>query len=80
LREFFEAKFGPVVDAIVIGSHAGDHIQSRGFGFVTFKNEEAVIAAVQVHYVNIFGKKVVPDSCEVDYYIETHGLGQDLTV
>ncbi|CAM6087513.1 unnamed protein product [Calypogeia fissa] len=58
LKEFFEAKFGPVADAIVIGSHAGDHMQSRGFGFVTFKNEESVIAAVQAHYVNIFGKKV----------------------
>ncbi|KAJ7547502.1 hypothetical protein O6H91_08G088600 [Diphasiastrum complanatum] len=58
LRDFFEEKFGPVLDAIVIGSHSGDQIHSRGFGFVTFKHEESASAAVAAHYVNIFGKKV----------------------
>lgn len=47
-----------MVDAIVIGSQAGEHIQSRGFGFVTFKYEESVASAVEAHFVTILGKKV----------------------
>ncbi|CAI7893453.1 unnamed protein product [Closterium sp. NIES-54] len=58
LREYFEEHFGPVVDAVVIGSQSGDHVQSRGFGFVTFKYEQSVTAAVKEHYVILFGKKV----------------------
>ncbi|BBN20335.1 hypothetical protein MPTK1_8g18320 [Marchantia polymorpha subsp. ruderalis] len=58
LRFYFEEKFGPVMDAVVIGSQSGDQVQSRGFGFVTFKNEESVLLAVKTHYVNLFGKKV----------------------
>lgn len=42
----------------MIGSQAGEHIQSRGFGFVTFKYEESVASAVEAHYVTILGKKV----------------------
>ncbi|KAG0617942.1 hypothetical protein M758_4G026200 [Ceratodon purpureus] len=58
LREFFELNYGPVVDAVVIGSQAGDQMQSRGFGFVTFKHAASVSAAVEAHYINIYGKKV----------------------
>jgi len=58
LREFFEMNYGPVLDAVVIGSQAGDQIQSRGFGFVTFKHAASVSAAVEAHYINIYGKKV----------------------
>ncbi|CAM6010871.1 unnamed protein product [Sphagnum balticum] len=58
LWDFFEEKYGPVLDAVVIGSQSGDHLQSRGFGFVTFKHVESVAAAVEAHYINIFGKKV----------------------
>lgn len=58
LRDYFEKEFGAVEDAVVIGSQAGNHVQSRGFGFVTFKSEDSVAAAVQAHYVNISGKKV----------------------
>ncbi|XXG54571.1 hypothetical protein AAC387_Pa03g2416 [Persea americana] len=58
LKDYFEEEFGAVEDAVVIGSQAGDYMQSRGFGFVTFKSEESVNAAVQAHYVNISGKKV----------------------
>ncbi|CAK9861189.1 unnamed protein product [Sphagnum jensenii] len=58
LRNFFEAKFGSVLDAVVIGSPSGDTIQSRGFGFVTFKHTESVAAAVEAHYINLHGKKV----------------------
>ncbi|XP_031484610.2 uncharacterized protein LOC116253805 [Nymphaea colorata] len=58
LGEFFEIHFGPVKDAVVIGSQAGENIHPRGFGFVTFKNEESVAAAVEIHFVTILGKKV----------------------
>ncbi|CAI5468373.1 unnamed protein product [Closterium sp. Yama58-4] len=58
LRDYFDEHFGPVVDAVVIGSQSGDHVQSRGFGFVTFKYEQSVTAAVKEHYVILFGKKV----------------------
>ncbi|KAF8390214.1 hypothetical protein HHK36_024737 [Tetracentron sinense] len=58
LSEFFEDLFGSVKDAIVIESQAGDHLQSRGFGFVTFKDEECVAAAVKAHFVTIMGKQV----------------------
>jgi RNA recognition motif-containing protein len=61
LWDFFEEKYGPVLDAVVIGSQSGDHLQSRGFGFVTFKHVESVAAAVEAHYINIFGKKVQKD-------------------
>ncbi|CAN6472150.1 unnamed protein product [Victoria cruziana] len=58
LKEFFEFHFGPVVDAVVIGSQAGENIHPRGFGFVTFTHEVSVRAAVEVHFVTILGKKV----------------------
>lgn len=58
LKEFFSAEFGPVEEAVVIGMQAGDHVQSRGFGFVTFKQETTVAAALETHFVTIFGKKV----------------------
>jgi len=58
LREFFEENYGPVLDAVVIGNQAGDQMQSRGFGFVTFKHAASVSAAVEAHYINIYGKKV----------------------
>ena len=54
LREFFEVNCGPILDALVIGSQAGDQMQSRGFEFVTFKHAASVSAAVEAHY----GKKV----------------------
>ncbi|KAG1337867.1 Heterogeneous nuclear ribonucleoprotein 1 [Cocos nucifera] len=58
LKEFFAAEFGPVEEAVVIGMQAGDRVQSRGFGFVTFKQEATVAAALETHFVTIFGKKV----------------------
>ncbi|GBG81597.1 hypothetical protein CBR_g32589 [Chara braunii] len=58
LREFFEENFGPVEDAIVIGCQVGHRVQSRGFGFVTFKHEKSVMEAIKAHYVNLLGKKV----------------------
>ncbi|BBN12819.1 hypothetical protein MPTK1_5g23160 [Marchantia polymorpha subsp. ruderalis] len=58
LRVFFEENFGPVSDAVVIGSHSGDQVQSRGFGFVKFKHEASVLLAIQTHYIQLSGKKV----------------------
>ena len=45
-------------DASVLVTQTGNHIQSRGFGFVTFKDEKSVLAAVQAHYVTIMDKEV----------------------
>ncbi|XP_048229884.1 uncharacterized protein LOC8269478 [Ricinus communis] len=58
LQKLFGEKFGSVDDAIVIGVQAGDKIQSRGFGFVTFKHKESVSKAVEEHYVAIMGKQI----------------------
>ncbi|GLU11097.1 hypothetical protein SLE2022_278660 [Rubroshorea leprosula] len=59
LHKFFEQQFGLVEDAHVARVQAGDdQIQSRGFGFVTFKHEKSVLQAVQAHYVTIMGKQV----------------------
>ncbi|KAH7298426.1 hypothetical protein KP509_25G042600 [Ceratopteris richardii] len=58
LKNCFEAEFGPVEEAIVMSTQIGNHIQSRGFGFVTFVKEESCIAAVRQHYLIIYGKRV----------------------
>ncbi|XP_060959035.1 uncharacterized protein LOC115700489 isoform X2 [Cannabis sativa] len=58
LRKFFDEKFGPVEDALVLVTQTGAHIHSRGFGFVTFRDEKSVLAAVQAHYVTISDKVV----------------------
>lgn len=59
LWSYFEERFGPVVDAVVIGSQTPDHkFASRGFGFVTFRFDQSVTAAIKEHYVILFGKKV----------------------
>ena len=42
LGKFFEKEFGPVKDAIVILAQMENKIHSRGFGFVTFKEEKSV--------------------------------------
>lgn len=39
-------------------SQTGDLIQSRGFGFVTFRDEKDVEAAIYAHYVFIMDKQV----------------------
>ncbi|KAE8021669.1 hypothetical protein FH972_007540 [Carpinus fangiana] len=58
LAKFFEEKFGAVEDAIVMGIQEGEEIKSRGFGFVTFKQEKSVSKAVETHLVIILGKQV----------------------
>ncbi|KAK9012578.1 hypothetical protein V6N11_040623 [Hibiscus sabdariffa] len=58
LSKFFQDEFGPVEDAHVVSIKTGDELQSRGFGFVTFKHEKSVLKAVQEHYVTIMDKQV----------------------
>ncbi|KAI5080710.1 hypothetical protein GOP47_0003893 [Adiantum capillus-veneris] len=58
LKDCFEAEFGPVEEAIFMSTQTGGHIQSRGFGFVTFVKEASCIAAVRQHYLIIYGKRV----------------------
>ncbi|XP_077211349.1 serine/threonine-protein phosphatase 6 regulatory ankyrin repeat subunit [Tasmannia lanceolata] len=58
LGDIFEKLFGPIEGARVIGSQTGEHTQSRGFGFITFKHEQSVTAAVEAHYVTVLDKKV----------------------
>ncbi|TYG62680.1 hypothetical protein ES288_D07G251200v1 [Gossypium darwinii] len=58
LSKFFQDEFGSVEDAHVVSIKTGDELQSRGFGFVTFKHEKSVSKAVQAHYVTMMGKQV----------------------
>jgi len=53
-----EEEFGPVADARVLEMETDGQIVSRGFGFVTFKHEKSVDAAVEAHYTYIWGKRV----------------------
>jgi hypothetical protein len=47
-----------VDNAAVLGVQTADKMQSRGFGFVTFKDKKSVSAAVEAHHVIIMGKQV----------------------
>ena len=58
LKESFQDKFGPVSEAAVMGSQSGNQVMSRGFGFVTFKNQSSYFEAVRQHFIILFGKKV----------------------
>lgn len=58
LRKYFEEHFGLVEDARVLFTQTEDHLQSRGFGFVTFKDVKSVSTALQAHYVTIMDKQV----------------------
>lgn len=58
MGKFFEEQFGAVEDAIVVGIQEGEETKSRGFGFVTFKQEKSVSTAVETHFVIIMGKQV----------------------
>lgn len=58
MRKSFQEQFGTVEDAIVIQTQTGNQTQSRGFGFVLFKNEKSASAAVQAHYFSIMDRQV----------------------
>ncbi|KAL0922402.1 hypothetical protein M5K25_006385 [Dendrobium thyrsiflorum] len=56
LKKFFEEEFGPVDDAVVIGTKVGNRVLSKGFGFLTFKQEDTMKRAVKAHFVTLSGK------------------------
>lgn len=58
LRRIFEEQFGPVEVAIFIEYEKEHEVHSRGFGFIVFKHEGSVSAALQVRHVTICGKQV----------------------
>lgn len=58
LGQFFEEQFGSVEYAHIMKVQVGNELHSRGFGFVTFKNEMSANEAVKVQYVTITGKQV----------------------
>ncbi|CAK7355483.1 unnamed protein product [Dovyalis caffra] len=62
LGKLFEEQFGSVDDAVILGVQTADKIQSRGFGFVIFKDKKSVSEAVEAHHVIIMGKQVAVKS------------------
>ncbi|CAN1162943.1 26S proteasome non-ATPase regulatory subunit 10 [Linum perenne] len=59
LQKVFEERFGSVQDArVIIGTQNGGMSQSRGFGFVTFKDKKSFVAAVEARHIAIMGKQV----------------------
>lgn len=56
LKKFFEEEFGPVEDALVIGTKVGHRVISKGYGFLTFKQEDTMKMAVKTHFATISGK------------------------
>lgn len=57
LKEYF-SKFGPVAEAMVMRDPTTKH--SRGFGFVTYADSEAVEKVIQFGIHNLDGKKIDP--------------------
>ncbi|XP_020593436.1 uncharacterized protein LOC110033690, partial [Phalaenopsis equestris] len=58
LKKFFEEEFGPVDDALVVGTRVGNRVISKGFGFLTFKQEDTTKMAVKAHFVTLYGKTI----------------------
>lgn len=56
LKELF-SQFGEVVDAVVIKDR--DSGRSKGFGFVTFANEEDAKSALSLHEKEVEGRSIV---------------------
>ncbi|KAH7644302.1 heteroous nuclear ribonucleoprotein 27c isoform x1 [Dermatophagoides farinae] len=55
LKEFF-SKYGNVTEAIIMFDQ--EKKKSRGFGFLSFDNEESIYKVVAEHFVTINGKQV----------------------
>ena len=73
LAEHFSA-FGEVAEAVVM---ADPHTQrSRGFGFVTFAEEEAVAAVLEVAVHRVDGKVVEPKQALVRRHLERPRRGE----
>lgn len=56
LKQFFQDHYGDVFEVVIM--YDQERRKSRGFGFVSFENEEAVDRACRDHYVSINGKQV----------------------
>ncbi|XP_048516082.1 heterogeneous nuclear ribonucleoprotein 27C isoform X3 [Athalia rosae] len=55
LRTFFN-RFGKVMEVVIM--YDQEKKKSRGFGFLSFEDEDAVERCVTEHYVNLHGKQV----------------------
>ncbi|XP_022904919.1 heterogeneous nuclear ribonucleoprotein 27C isoform X6 [Onthophagus taurus] len=55
LRTFF-TRFGKVMEVVIM--YDQEKKKSRGFGFLSFEDEESVDRCVQEHFVNLNGKQV----------------------
>lgn len=55
IREAF-SRFGTVTEVVIMFDH--EKGRSRGFGFLTFDNEDSVEQACSEHYVDVSGKQV----------------------
>uniref|UniRef100_A0A4W3GUP2 Ribosomal protein S15 n=1 Tax=Callorhinchus milii TaxID=7868 RepID=A0A4W3GUP2_CALMI len=55
LRDYFK-RFGVVSEVVMI--YDAEKQRPRGFGFITFEDEQSVDQAVNMHYHDIMGKKV----------------------
>ncbi|KAM7327840.1 hypothetical protein ACRRTK_014207 [Alexandromys fortis] len=58
LREYFK-KFGVVTEVVMI--YDAEKQRPRGFGFITFEDEQSVDQAVNMHFHDIMGKKTPAD-------------------
>lgn len=61
LRQYFE-QFGPVDDAVVMHDH--ESRRPRGFGFVTFVNEETVDDVLNAGPLQVSPRRSVPACCK----------------
>ncbi|WVZ90891.1 hypothetical protein U9M48_037146 [Paspalum notatum var. saurae] len=78
LIEFFNAEFGPVEEAVVIGIPVGNRVQSRGFGFVKFEREEDMMSAKEAHHVYMQGKRVEIKDAVARAYLPLEERGASL--
>ncbi|KAM4809422.1 DAZ-associated protein 1 isoform 1-T1 [Rhinophrynus dorsalis] len=71
LREYFK-RFGVVTEVVMI--YDAEKQRPRGFGFITFEDEQSVDQAVNMHFHDIMGKKVEVKRAEPrDSKIQTPG-------
>ncbi|XP_003740835.1 heterogeneous nuclear ribonucleoprotein 27C [Galendromus occidentalis] len=56
LKMFFQEHYGDVFEVVIM--YDQERRKSRGFGFVSFENDDAVDRACRDHYVSINGKQV----------------------
>ncbi|XP_028969158.1 heterogeneous nuclear ribonucleoprotein 27C-like [Galendromus occidentalis] len=56
LSTFFKEKYGNVLEVVIMFDQ--ESRRSRGFGFVTFQDEQVVEKICKEHFINIKGKKV----------------------